>query len=1056
MGAELGRISGPLLANNLLRRGVDLTFRNFDSDPDILYLDVINGRIGINTSTPARDLTVAGTTNTIDLIVDTQSTIGDLTFLTNRIQNAIGSINVVPDQSSNPTVVINELQSDNLKFSNRTITTLTTNDDINFASNGTGRVVFNTDKVNVNGNLHATGDITWDGNITIGNNDLDSVSFNSDFTSDLVPSQNNNYDIGTSLKQWDTLYAGTVVADFTNLNNLTVNNINMLFTPGNTFYVTTNGSDTNSGEYTSNAFRTIKYALSQAIKGDTIVIFPGNYVEEFPLTVPTGVTLTGSSLRNVTISPTPSTIDKDGFLFNGDATVENILVTGFKYNSTNDTGYAFRFAPNMKTLSRSPYIRNVSVKTEAPNAGYGALIDGSSVDPDTIEPAMLFYSTTMLIPGANGITVTNGARVEWLNSFTYFAYRGMYLTRGTLGVAGLGVKFGAEVRSINSANVYGTYGAVADGLDTLAYLVGHNFGYIGTESDSTNDTTLSLQANEIVQINGGVIYFDSIDHKGDYRVGEIFYVNQQTGQVSFDAQSINFTATGNITLDGPTGQIILDASKVQVSNLKIHDNNIDSLIGPVNFLAQSGTTTLDSDVYVTGNTYVTGDTVVKGNVFLGDTPLDLITITPNLTQDIIPGANNTYNLGTKTPTPKVWNTAYYTTLNVDGITQITNNTISTLVSNNDLRFLAAGTGIVHVTGTNIQVDQNAIFGGTLTVNGVTTLQDTTSVGLINLTGNISQTGDTYITGRFDNNNILLTGTHSYLQVPNIKIQDNNISVTATDSNIEFFGNGTGGVVIENRLKIVDNVLSNVWSGASNNTQKSIIFAPNGTGNTVINSSTFLKAPVGSEATKVLSAPGEVRYNNAISAYEGYLSTGTESFVNVYSTDKKTYVTPELTIGNNDNILRFTINNVVKGTIDSTKVSSAVLQVGNYVMSGNTINNPVTNSDSIFQGNGSGFVNANGILVNSGDITNQLNTPITLVSTGTGYFKFGGTSAIVFPHGDSSERRLTPELGESRYNTELNYMEVYNGTQWIPAVGTSGAASLTDVIDIMDEFALIFG
>jgi hypothetical protein len=67
--------------------------------------------------------------------------------------------------------------------------------------------------------------------------------------------------------------------------------------------------------------------------------------------------------------------------------------------------------------------------------------------------------------------MTNGVRVEWLNSFTYFANRGIYATNGSLGLASLGVRFGAEIRSIGSANVYGNYGAEANGASTLMYLI---------------------------------------------------------------------------------------------------------------------------------------------------------------------------------------------------------------------------------------------------------------------------------------------------------------------------------------------------------------------------------------------------------------------------------------------------------------------------------------------------------------------------------------------------------------------------------------------------------
>src|SRR6056300_122264 len=74
------RITGPMLESNLVRNGFDLAF-----ETDLLYLDVINGRIGVKTDAPCNfaldvngnsriqgnqtitgDLTVQGTTTTID------------------------------------------------------------------------------------------------------------------------------------------------------------------------------------------------------------------------------------------------------------------------------------------------------------------------------------------------------------------------------------------------------------------------------------------------------------------------------------------------------------------------------------------------------------------------------------------------------------------------------------------------------------------------------------------------------------------------------------------------------------------------------------------------------------------------------------------------------------------------------------------------------------------------------------------------------------------------------------------------------------------------------
>jgi hypothetical protein len=57
--AQLGRISGPLLEQNLRRDGVDIKFSNttFDST-SVFYIDVNNGRIGIKDDTPSFDLDI--------------------------------------------------------------------------------------------------------------------------------------------------------------------------------------------------------------------------------------------------------------------------------------------------------------------------------------------------------------------------------------------------------------------------------------------------------------------------------------------------------------------------------------------------------------------------------------------------------------------------------------------------------------------------------------------------------------------------------------------------------------------------------------------------------------------------------------------------------------------------------------------------------------------------------------------------------------------------------------------------------------------------------------
>ena len=293
-------------------------------------------------------------------------------------------------------------------------------------------------------------------------------------------------------------------------------------------------------------------------------------------------------------------------------------------------------------------------------------------------------------------------------------------------------------------------------------------------------------------------------------------------------------------------------------------------------------------------------------------------------------------------------------------------------------------------------------------------------------------------------------------VPDIKFVGHEVQATTTDADIVFNGTGTAGVVLDQRLKIKDNVISNVWASATTDLQKSVQLTPNGTGNLVINSNKSLTVPYGNNTNRTLSAIGEIRQNSTSKWYEGYKTTGNVSFNNLFDTDLNTYIIPETTPGANDSTLRFGINGVERATITSTTLTTPKLVVDSIDIFSNTIHNNTSNLDLYITPNGTGDVNINNILINGNEVTNQVAGAISLVSTSNGYFKFGGSGAVRLPYGDDSERRATPETGEVRYNTTRTYMEVFNGTIWIPAVGTLGAASLNDVLEIFDFWSLTLG
>ena len=324
----VGRISGPLLKSNLIRNGIDLAF-----ETDLLYLDVNNQRIGVKNNAPQHEIDVTGTTRTTDLIVSNQSTLGDIQVVGNTISTTQPYLNIA---TYDTVVSLNRLTVDSIDIEGNTIST--NNDDsaadvnLELRPNGAGSVDVHSD-MNVTGDIYATGNITADGNINIGDADTDNVIFNAEVASDIIPDLDNVYNLGSNPdsggKEWQNVYVNNLESSSINTLDLSVQGIDLTQRPGNIYYVSENGSDSNTGTHALDPVRSVKYALSLATAGDTIHIYPGTYTEEFPLTVPAGVTVKGESLRSVSVQPTTETRYNDAFLLNGETTIEDLTVTGF-------------------------------------------------------------------------------------------------------------------------------------------------------------------------------------------------------------------------------------------------------------------------------------------------------------------------------------------------------------------------------------------------------------------------------------------------------------------------------------------------------------------------------------------------------------------------------------------------------------------------------------------------------------------------------------------------------------------------------------------------------
>ena len=115
----IGRISGPMLYQNLERQGVDLSFES-----NILYLDVTHRRIGANTSSPDAELQVVGTAH-----------LGNIIIQSNVISSSTGVL--IASKFANVDVVT-QGNIANLNITNQTISTTVLNSDLTLAPNGIG------------------------------------------------------------------------------------------------------------------------------------------------------------------------------------------------------------------------------------------------------------------------------------------------------------------------------------------------------------------------------------------------------------------------------------------------------------------------------------------------------------------------------------------------------------------------------------------------------------------------------------------------------------------------------------------------------------------------------------------------------------------------------------------------------------------------------------------------------------------------------------------------------------------------------------------------------
>jgi hypothetical protein len=727
-------------------------------------------------------------------------------------------------------------------FRNNIISNTVTNYPLNITATGTGVINLNSDTT-VTGNLHATGNITWDGSITLGDNlAQDTVTFGADVGSSILPSVTNSYDLGnnTTPLRWGTTYVNTTNATNINTTNLSTT----AFT----------GSGTNSlngnviiGTNSGNSLTVNARINSSLIPATTNTYNLGSstgplyWNNVYAITFNNGnITLTNNTIQTNTTNSNlrliangsgqvvfsklnvTNNVTVGGTLgVTGTSTLTNtatgaITQTG-DYNLTGDTG----ITGNLSTVNITQ-IDNGSVYLRLPSV----TITGSNINGTASNTDLQFIangSGRVLIPNNNLQVINNatiGGTLTVSNTSTLtntstgaitqtgdFNQTGNTIISGTLTSGNITTvaPFTLPGITINTNSIQSTTSNTdlqftANGSGKIIFsnlsLPNTNNVSVGGTLGVTNTTTLNNNVTSGAITQTGSYNITGTATLGTVNSGNITAANPLIlPTVTIDNSTITGTASGNnLTLTANTGQ------KVEVTSTAKFNNNVS--VGGT--LGVTGSTTLSNNV-TSGAITQTGSYNITGSATLGTVSSGSIT------------AANPFTLANMT-------------LNGSVITGTANSNLT----------LTANTGQQVKTTGNTVVDQNLTVGnpsGTLTVGGTTTFSNNVASGAITQTGSYNITGNATL-GTVNSGSITAANP---LSLPTVTINGSVITGTASGSNLILTANTGQQLEITSNAKFDNNLSINGTLGVTGtttltNTSSGIIIQTgnfNQTGNTSV-------------------------------------------------------------------------------------------------------------------------------------------------------------------------------------------------------------------------------
>jgi hypothetical protein len=400
-----------------------------------------------------------------------------------------------------------------------------------------------------------------------------------------------NFDFPYPLPTDPVNVAGDIESLASNIDQFFIDNI-ALKSSSNTLYVSKDGNDNNNGQTLETAFLTIRTAMANASPGTTVFLKSGDYTENNPITIPPRVALVGDGLRAVSVRPANKT--QDIFYLNNACYITGLTfrdheapAAAVAYNPDGSAGNIFtspyvQNCSSITTTGKGMYIDGSKVGglrsmvldayTQFNQGGIGIHIDNQGY-----AQLVSIFSICCEV----GVLCTNGGFCSVTNSNSSFGTYGLKAD-GVSPVKYTGVtnrtdQTGREIimSQLNRRPVVND-GVSFDGGQTfftvefatepdennqsvvrllenvitpipinttcnfysrsLITASSHTFEYVGTGNNLLEAVPelggIPIQENEVIETNGGKVFYTSTDQIGDFRIGGELLINRSDGTIS--------------------------------------------------------------------------------------------------------------------------------------------------------------------------------------------------------------------------------------------------------------------------------------------------------------------------------------------------------------------------------------------------------------------------------------------------------------------------------------------------------------------------------------------